>query len=89
MTSISKFDTEIYSEELHQVTESEYDEVMSLMAEDESEWQGYGEWVADIESAAWDSAQEFNGILIKKACEHTSCPHTRCEREVRLGGIAI
>ena len=42
MTSISKFDSQIYSEEIAPVTsEREYDEVMSLMAEDESGWQGY------------------------------------------------
>ena len=89
MTSIPKFDTEIYSEELHQVSESEYDEVMSLMAEDESGWQGYGEWAADVESAAWNGAQEFNGVMVKKACEHQDCPHFRCEKNLRLGGIEI
>ena len=89
MTSIQKFDTEIYSEEFHQVSEAEHDEVMMLMADDEQEWEGYSDWSQTVEDAAWTGAKEFNGTLIKKACEHTSCPHTRCEREVRLGGIAI
>ena len=89
MESINNFDVNVYSEELHQVSESEYDEVMSLMAEDETGWQGYGEWAADLESAAWTGAQEFNGVLVKKACEHSTCSHFECSRSLRLGGIEI
>ncbi len=89
MTSIPKFDSEIYSEELYTVSESEYDEVMSLMAEDESGWQGYEVWSRGNEESAWRDSKEINGILIKKACKHSTCLHTRCQREVRLGGIAI
>jgi hypothetical protein len=48
MTSISKFDSQIYSEELHSLTESEYDEVMQAMAEDEG-WKGYTEWATSLE----------------------------------------
>ena len=44
MTSISPFDLNVYSEELHSVTESEYDEVMSLMADEQSGFEGYGQW---------------------------------------------
>ena len=89
MESINNFDVNVYSEELHQVSESEHDEVMSLMAEDETGWQGYGEWAADLESAAWNGAKEFNGILIKKACEHSDCPHFECSRGLRLGGFDL
>ena len=53
------------------------------------EFEGYSAWSQAVESAAWNGAKEFNGVMVKKACEHKSCPHTRCEREVRLGGIAI
>ena len=53
MTSISKFDSQIYSEELHQVSESEYDEVMQLMADGEQEFDGYSEWSQADEEAAW------------------------------------
>jgi hypothetical protein len=29
-------------------------------------------------------------ILIKKQCEHVTCPHYRCERkDLRIGGIDI
>ena len=87
MTSIQKFDTEIYSEELHQVGEAEYDEVMQLMAQDDFE--GYSEWSSDIEEAAWDGAREFNGVMVKKQCEHKDCSHFRCEKNLRLGGVEI
>jgi hypothetical protein len=89
MTSIPKFDSEIYSEELYTVSESEYDEVMSLMAEDETGWQGYEVWSREQEQSAWQGSTEINGILIKKACEHTHCPHMQCAKAVRLGGIEI
>ncbi len=89
MTSISKFDSEIYSEELYNFTESEFDEVQRLMADE-----GYHDFSIKLEQEldeqeAWKGSEQVSGILIKKACEHTSCPHTRCQREIRLGGIAI
>jgi hypothetical protein len=87
--SINNFDVNVYSEELHQVSEAEHGEVMMLMAEDETGWQGYGEWAADVESAAWSGAKEFNGVLVKKACEHSICSHFECSRGLRLGGIEI
>ncbi len=87
MESINNFDVNVYSEELHQVSETEYDEVMSLMAEDD--FDGYSQWSADLESAAWNGAQVFNGVMVKKACEHSNCSHFRCERSTRLGGIEI
>ena len=90
MTRIPKFDSEIYSEEIAPITsESEYDEVMSLMAEVEEGFQAYDEWSRENEASAWRGSKEINGILIKKACEHTSCPHTRCAKAVRVGGIEI
>ena len=89
MTSIQKFDSEIYSEELHQVSESEYDEVMSLMAEDKNGLQGYSEWSQKLENEAWHGSKECKEILIKKACEHRNCPHTRCAKAVRIGGVEI
>ena len=87
MNSINNFDVNVYSEELHQVSEAEHDEVMQLMAQDDFE--GYSEWSSDIEEAAWIGAQELNGVMVKKACEHTTCPHVRCEKNLRLGGIEI
>ena len=94
MKSISKFDSQIYSEEIAPLTsEREHDEVMSLMAEDDSAWQAYDEWSRENEASAWRGSKAVNTphgqILIKKACEHRDCPHTRCAKAVRVGGIEI
>ena len=89
MSEYTKFDIEIYSEESYPVTESEHDEVMRLMAEE-----GYHEFSLELEQQldeqdAWKGSKQVQGILIKKACEHTSCPHTRCVKSLRVGGIEI
>ena len=88
MSGYTKFDAEIYSEDLQPVTESEYDEVMRLMADE-----GYQEWSeqleAKLEAEAWRGAKNVSGVLIKKACEHHTCSHFRCERGLRMGGIEI
>jgi len=83
MSGYIKYDSEIYSEELYSLTESEYDEVMA------DDWQGYSEWSQDVEAANWNGAQSVNGILIKKACEHLTCSHFKCERNPRVGAISI
>ena len=64
-------------------------ELMLADATDDSEWEGYAEFSADLESAAWGGSQMLDGVLIKKACEHTSCDHFRCEKNLRIGGIEI
>ena len=48
MPAYTKFDSEIYSEELQPVTEQEFDEVMAMMAADD--FAGYAEWSAELES---------------------------------------
>jgi hypothetical protein len=52
MTSILTFETNVYSEELHGVSESEYDEVMQMMADEQSGFEGYGEWSQSLEVVA-------------------------------------
>ena len=89
MSEYTKFDSEIYSEESYLVTESDYDEVMRLMADE-----GYQDFSIELEQQldeeqAWQGSKQVSGILIKKACEHSDCPHTRCARSLRLGGIEI
>jgi hypothetical protein len=88
MSGYTKFDAEIYSEESYPVTESEHDEVMRLMADE-----GYHEWSEELEKQLEDSAgpgaKNVSGVLIKKACEHPACSHFKCERGLRMGGIAI
>ncbi|HZT34776.1 MAG TPA: hypothetical protein VFA15_02570 [Nitrososphaera sp.] len=49
MSEYTKFDLEIYSEELQPVSEAEYDEVMQAIAE-ESDWQGYEDFSRELES---------------------------------------
>ena len=83
MSGYTKFDSEIYSEELYSLTESEYAEVMA------DDWQGYSEWSTEIEANAWRGSKQVGQLLIKKACEHKACGHFKCERDVRIGGIAI
>ena len=86
MTSISNFESNVYSEELHIVSESEYDEVMQAMADDVFE--GYGEWSQELEQGQI-LATEHGAILINKECSHSDCLTTRCKGDVRIGGIAI
>jgi len=88
MTSILNFESNVYSEELYSFTEQEFNDVMQASAVDEG-WQGYSEWSQELERIAWKGSKDFSGILIKKACEHTSCPHTQCAKAIRIGGIEI
>ena len=95
MTSIPKFDSEIYSEELALVSETEYDEVMAAMAADD--FDGYSDWSAAIEQAEFEREQEKRGtvtteygpMLLKRDCAHKGCLTTRCGQGATFGGIAI
>jgi hypothetical protein len=94
MTSISKFDSEIYCEELFPFTEEEYSEVMAAPVEDE--WAGYSDWSAELEQAQFEANLEARAtvqtadgpMLIKRECSHKECGFT-CERDTRIGGISI
>jgi hypothetical protein len=88
MTSISNFDSQVYSEELLSVSETEYNEVMQMMAEESDGFQGYSEWSQEVEQGQ-RVATAHGEILINKECSHIACRTTRCERDVRIGGIAI
>ena len=57
--NLSQFDTNIYSEEIYNVTESEYDEVMSLMAADNSGFEGYSEWSLSLDSPVVNESENF------------------------------
>jgi hypothetical protein len=87
MSGYNKFDSERYSEELFSVTEEEHDAVMAEM------WEGYNEWSeeleAKLEAEAWRGSKNVSGVLIKKACEHTDCPHFKCEHGLRMGGFEL
>jgi len=83
---LDHFLSERYSEELYGITEEEHDALMAeiLLADDEQSAQ-----LARDEREAWCGSKLVGGILIKKACGHSSCPHTRCERGLRIGGFEL
>jgi hypothetical protein len=89
MSEYNTFDENVYTDESIPDHLEDIEDVQRLMAEE-----GYLEFSIELEQQldeqqAWNSSREVNGILIKKACEHTSCPHTRCAKAVRVGGIEI
>lgn len=82
-----------YSEELFNVSEGDYDEVMAASAVD---YEGYAEWSAELEQAQFEASlearatvQTANGpMLIKRECTHKDCGFT-CKKGQRIGGIEI
>jgi hypothetical protein len=58
-TMLNHFESNVYSEELFPVSESEHDEVMQMMASDNDGWQDYGEW-----SAALDQHDESENFVV-------------------------
>jgi hypothetical protein len=88
MTSISNFDSNVYSEELHNISESEYDEVMQAMADESKDFEGYGEWSQELEQG--EIVKTAHGpILINRDCAHKECTTTRCLKGATYQGIAI
>jgi hypothetical protein len=59
MTSISNFESNVYSEELFNVTESDYNEVMQMMAEESAEFEGYNEWSLSLDSLVVNESENF------------------------------
>jgi hypothetical protein len=82
MDNLSQFDTSIYSEELYQVSESDYDAVMS------DGWQGYDEWSQEQEQGSIVSTPHGD-ILINRECLHADCHTTRCSKGASYQGIAV
>jgi hypothetical protein len=80
---INQFDSNVYSEEIFNFTEAEHAAVMA------DGFEGYAEWSQELEAEAWRGSKPIGDILIKKACEHTTCSHFRCERSQRIGGIEV
>jgi hypothetical protein len=72
MTYYTKFDSSIQCEENAQVTPEEYDEVMQLMADEQTAQEGFGWWSASVEDGKdWlgnysnvDNGATYNGIAI-------------------------
>ena len=89
MSEYNKFLENVYSDELIQVDPDEFDEVQQMLADE-----GYHDFSIELEQLldeqdAWKGSEQSSGILIKKACEHTSCPHTGCAKALRIGGIEL
>lgn len=82
MSEYTKFDSEIYSEELQPVSEAEYDEVMQAIAE-ESDWQGYDEWSAQLDGPV--DAKSENFIVRNGKVYHNPQPPS----QGRIGGIEL
>jgi hypothetical protein len=62
--SYNTFDSKIHSEELSPVSESEYDEVMRLAAQDHDEprdYAGYEEWLDTLEPAEQYEIKDYLG----------------------------
>jgi hypothetical protein len=96
MTNLNQFDLNVYSEELYAgVSESDYAEVMAADAVEDG-WQGYSDWSAELEQAAFEQEQEkratvntSNGsMLIKRECSHRGCGF-QCGKAESYAGIAI
>ena len=94
MQSISKFDVNVYSEEMMAgVSESDYDEVMRASAVEGEDFEGYAEWSEQVEFETSLEARatvetDRGPMLIKRECDHKDCSFT-CKRDQRIGGISI
>ena len=81
MSGYTKFDSEIYCEELQPVTEQEFDDVMQMMAADDEGWQGYGEWSAALDqSPSIENYEVVNGKVYHK-------PEPKSQG--RIGGVEL
>ena len=89
MSEYNTFLVNVYSDESIPDHLEDINDVQIMMAKED-----YQDFSIEIEQeldeqSAWNGSKEVNGVLIKKACEHSDCPHTKCERLIRVGGIEI
>ena len=88
MITLDDFSTNVYSEELYAgISEADYNEVMQASAVDDG-WQGYTEWSQELEQGQIVDTPH-GPILYNRDCNHAACHTTRCERDVRVGGVAV
>lgn len=86
MTSLPNYLSKVYSEELYAgISEADYQEVMQSSVTD---YEGYAEWSEELEQGQRVQTSHVE-ILINRDCSHLGCKSTRCERDFRVGGIAI
>jgi hypothetical protein len=84
MTSLNQFESNVYSEELAGVSESEYDEVMQMMADESAGFEGYAEWSASLESEVVNESENFIATADGRV-HHKPEPKSNG----RIGGIEI
>jgi hypothetical protein len=89
MSEYNTFLENVYSDENTPDWIDDISDVQRMVAEE-----GYQEFSIELEKelneqAAWNGSKQFSGVHIKKACEHRTCSHFRCERSIRMGGIEI
>jgi hypothetical protein len=82
--NLSQFDTQSYSEELFNVSESDYNEVMSLIAEESTGFEGYSEWSLSLDSPVVNESENFIATADGKVY-HKPEPKSNG----RIGGIEI
>jgi hypothetical protein len=80
MSEYTKFDSEIYSEELCSVSEEEYDAVMAAPAVED--WEGYGEWSESLQA---QTAESENLYVESGKVYHRPQPKSLG----RIGGIEL
>ena len=88
MTSISQFESNVYSEEIYSVSEQDFDEVMQMIGAENDAFEGYGEWSAELEQGTITDTTHGT-ILINRDCSHKECLTTRCMKGATFQGIAI
>lgn len=77
MSGYNKFDAECYSEELQPVTEQEFDEVMAIIADEATGFEGYAKFSSELES---ENFIVRNGKVFHK---------TQPQSQGRIGGIEL
>jgi hypothetical protein len=82
MTSISQIESNVYSEETYNVTESDYDEVMQMIGEESAAFAGYTEWSQSLEVI--NESENFIAYSDGRV-EHKPEPKSNG----RIGGIEI
>jgi hypothetical protein len=88
MTSISNFESNVYSEEIYSVSESDYNEVMQMIGAENESLEGYGEWSQELGQGTITDTPH-GSILINRDCSHKECTTTRCMKGATFQGIAI
>jgi hypothetical protein len=88
MSEYTKYLENVYSDEHTPDWIDDVDDVQRMAKE------GYHRFSIELEQEideqqAWKGSKRFNEILIKKACEHSDCPHTQCVKSLRVGGIEV